>query len=179
MRTSGSMEFFPKRLDRGGEQRGSPPHIRQPRWAAQLRVPGRWKCRGRRRLHRLRRAGACRRLKVTVHAVRGDRLAAGAWTHWGRGYATEAARASLSVRVRASSGSRRSSRSPFRPNVRSRPRDGEDRHDPRDRGDDLDHSMLPEGHPIRRHVLYRLKKSQWDGRSSLTAAAAGSGDGQA
>jgi RimJ/RimL family protein N-acetyltransferase len=26
-------------------------------------------------------------------------------------------------------------------------------------GDDFDHPVLPEGHPLRRHVLYRLKKS--------------------
>jgi RimJ/RimL family protein N-acetyltransferase len=31
------------------------------------------------------------------------------------------------------------------------------RHDP---ADDFDHPMLPEGHPIRRHVLYRLRASR-------------------
>jgi ribosomal-protein-alanine N-acetyltransferase len=29
-------------------------------------------------------------------------------------------------------------------------------HDPRD---DFDHPRLPEGHPLRRHVLYRLQHS--------------------
>jgi RimJ/RimL family protein N-acetyltransferase len=28
-------------------------------------------------------------------------------------------------------------------------------HDPRD---DFDHPLLPEGHPLRRHVLYRLTR---------------------
>jgi RimJ/RimL family protein N-acetyltransferase len=33
------------------------------------------------------------------------------------------------------------------------------RHDPRD---NFDHPRLPEGHPLRRHVLYRLQKGQWE-----------------
>ena len=31
-------------------------------------------------------------------------------------------------------------------------------HDP---GSDFDHPRLPEGHPLRRHVLYRLGRSEW------------------
>jgi RimJ/RimL family protein N-acetyltransferase len=27
--------------------------------------------------------------------------------------------------------------------------------------DDFDHPLLPDGHPLRRHVLYRLKPSEW------------------
>jgi RimJ/RimL family protein N-acetyltransferase len=34
-------------------------------------------------------------------------------------------------------------------------------HDP---ADDFDHPKLPEGHPLRRHVLYRLKGSEWKRR---------------
>lgn len=34
-------------------------------------------------------------------------------------------------------------------------------HDP---ADDFDHPHLPEGHPLRRHVLYRLERSQWKRR---------------
>jgi RimJ/RimL family protein N-acetyltransferase len=30
--------------------------------------------------------------------------------------------------------------------------------------DDFDHPKLPEGHPLRRHVLYRLKGSEWKRR---------------
>src|SRR5579863_2496538 len=31
-------------------------------------------------------------------------------------------------------------------------------HDP---GDDFDHPSVPEGHPLRRHVLYRLTRDEW------------------
>jgi hypothetical protein len=27
--------------------------------------------------------------------------------------------------------------------------------------DDFDHPKLPEGHKLRRHVLYRLKQNEW------------------
>lgn len=27
--------------------------------------------------------------------------------------------------------------------------------------DDFDHPRLPEGHPLRRHVLYRLRRAEW------------------
>ncbi len=82
-----------------------------------------------------------------------------AFEHWGRGYATEGARAALafgfeqlrleeivSFTVPA--------------NVRSR-------HVMEKLGmthaaaDDFYHPMLPDGHPIRRHVLYRLNTNQW------------------
>jgi hypothetical protein len=31
----------------------------------------------------------------------------------------------------------------------------------RSRSDDFDHPNLPEGHPQRRHVLYRLRDTEW------------------
>jgi RimJ/RimL family protein N-acetyltransferase len=34
-------------------------------------------------------------------------------------------------------------------------------HDP---ADDFDHPSLPQGHPWRRHVLYRLESSEWKRR---------------
>ena len=37
-------------------------------------------------------------------------------------------------------------------------------HDP---GDDFDHPRMPEGHPLRRHVLYRMPRARWYDRSSL------------
>jgi len=74
--------------------------------------------------------------------------------HWGRGYATEAARAALtfgfghvgleeivSFTVPANSKS-----------IAVMERLGM-RHDP---ADDFDHPSLPAGHPLQRHVLYRL-----------------------
>jgi ribosomal-protein-alanine N-acetyltransferase len=32
----------------------------------------------------------------------------------------------------------------------------------RNPAEDFDHPLLPEGHPLRRHVLYRLDRAQWD-----------------
>jgi RimJ/RimL family protein N-acetyltransferase len=32
----------------------------------------------------------------------------------------------------------------------------------RDPGDDFDHPRLPPGHPLRRHVLYRLSRAAWE-----------------
>jgi RimJ/RimL family protein N-acetyltransferase len=31
----------------------------------------------------------------------------------------------------------------------------------RDPADDFDHPLVPEGHPLRRHVLYRLSRNDW------------------
>lgn len=39
-------------------------------------------------------------------------------------------------------------------------------HDP---SDDFDHPRLPEGHPLRRHVLYRLRRSGWSHFQILSA----------
>lgn len=36
-------------------------------------------------------------------------------------------------------------------------------HDPKD---DFDHPKIPEGHPLRRHVLYRLKQKEWIAQQS-------------
>ena len=78
---------------------------------------------------------------------------------WGRGYATEAARAAVRhgfecaglteiVSMTATS------------NLRSRAVMGRlgMTHDP---ADDFDHPNVPAGHPLRRHVLYRLTAEQW------------------
>jgi RimJ/RimL family protein N-acetyltransferase len=37
-------------------------------------------------------------------------------------------------------------------------------HDP---ADDFDHPRLPEGHPLRRHVLYRLSRARWEARAPI------------
>ena len=86
---------------------------------------------------------------------------------WGHGFATEAARAALafgfdtieledivSFTVPA--------------NVRSRAvmeRIGM-HHDP---ADDFDHPKLPEGHPLCRHVLYRLARAEWRGEAPTSS----------
>lgn len=82
----------------------------------------------------------------------GWRLAA---DYWGRGYATEAARAAIEDGFR---------RLPLQDVVSfTVPANGASRrvmeklgmtHDPRD---DFDHPLLP-GHPLQRHVLYRLRR---------------------
>lgn len=86
----------------------------------------------------------------------GWRLAA---EHWGRGYASEAARASLqfgfgplgldeivAVIVPANRRSRAVvDRLGFT----------------RDPADDFDHPLIAEGHPFKRHVLYRLRREAW------------------
>jgi RimJ/RimL family protein N-acetyltransferase len=77
--------------------------------------------------------------------------------HWGLGLATEAARAVLNhgfetLRIREIV----SFTVPG--NVRSR-RVMEKLGMTHDPGDDFDHPRLPEGHPLRRHVLYRARQS--------------------
>jgi RimJ/RimL family protein N-acetyltransferase len=76
--------------------------------------------------------------------------------HWGRGYATEAARAALAYglgRLRLDEiasftavGNLRSRRVMEKIGMT---------HDP---SDDFDHPNLPPGHPLRRHVLYRIRR---------------------
>jgi RimJ/RimL family protein N-acetyltransferase len=82
-----------------------------------------------------------------------------AYEHWGRGYAIEAAQAAarfafqelrlaelVSFTVLAN---RRSRRVMERLGMTNSP------------ADDFDHPSLPEGHPLRRHVLYRRLRSDW------------------
>lgn len=78
---------------------------------------------------------------------------------WGHGYATEAARASVAFGFETV-GLDEIVSFTVPANVRSRAvmeRIGM-RHDP---ADDFDHPKLPEGHPLRRHVLYRLSGEDW------------------
>lgn len=76
--------------------------------------------------------------------------------HWGRGYATEGARAALAFGFGAL---RLSEIVSFTvpANVRSR-RVMEKIGMTHSASDDFDHPMLPQGHPLRRHVLYRLRR---------------------
>jgi RimJ/RimL family protein N-acetyltransferase len=76
--------------------------------------------------------------------------------HWGRGYATEGARAALEV---AFVSLRLEEVVSFTVpgNVRSR-RVMEKVGMTHSAGEDFDHPALPEGHPLRRHVLYRLRR---------------------
>jgi RimJ/RimL family protein N-acetyltransferase len=75
--------------------------------------------------------------------------------HWGRGYAPEAARAAIRHGFEGL-GLREIVSFTAVGNLRSR-RVMEKlgmRHDP---ADDFDHPALPHGHPLRRHVLYRIR----------------------
>jgi RimJ/RimL family protein N-acetyltransferase len=76
--------------------------------------------------------------------------------HWGRGYATEAARAVLAFGFRdlgldeivsfTTAANRRSRAVMERIGMTRSP------------ADDFDHPVLPEGHPLRWHVLYRARR---------------------
>jgi RimJ/RimL family protein N-acetyltransferase len=86
----------------------------------------------------------------------GWRLAA---EHWGHGYATEAARAAVGFGFeRQGLGALVSFTVPA--NMRSR-RVMEKLGFTHDPAEDFDHPHLLEGHPLRRHVLYRLSRERW------------------
>jgi len=84
-----------------------------------------------------------------------------AFDYWGRGYASEAASAALSYAF-GSLGLQEVASSTVPANQRSiavMERIGMTRSP----ADDFLHPALPDGHPLRPHVLYRLKRSAWTG----------------
>lgn len=80
-----------------------------------------------------------------------------AYEHWGRGYATEGARAVADFGVRQPGRDEIVSFT-VPANARSR-RVMEKLGMTRNPADDFDHPALPDGHPLRRHVLYRLRRA--------------------
>jgi RimJ/RimL family protein N-acetyltransferase len=79
--------------------------------------------------------------------------------YWGRGLATEGAREAMRFAFEILAlNSIVSMTVPA--NLRSR-RVMEKLRMTRDPLDDFDHPLLPEGHPLRRHVLYRIGRSAW------------------
>lgn len=76
--------------------------------------------------------------------------------HWGRGYATEGARATLEFGFDAI-GLPAIVSFTVPANTRSR-HVMEKIGMTRDPADDFDHPLLPKGHPLRRHVLYRIAR---------------------
>jgi RimJ/RimL family protein N-acetyltransferase len=85
--------------------------------------------------------------------------------HWGRGYATEGARAALAFGFDVV-GLPEIVSYTVPANLRSR-RVMEKIGMNRNPAEDFDHPFLPAGHPLRRHVLYRIVRSAT--RSSLTS----------
>jgi RimJ/RimL family protein N-acetyltransferase len=83
----------------------------------------------------------------------GWRLAA---AHWGQGYATEGARAALAAAF-GELGLEEVVSFTVPGNVASR-RVMEKLGMARDPGEDFEHPTLPAGHPLRRHVLYRIRR---------------------
>jgi RimJ/RimL family protein N-acetyltransferase len=84
--------------------------------------------------------------------------------HWGHGYATEAATGAL--RFGFEEASLREIVSFTTPgNVRSQ-RVMQKLGMHRDPGDDFDNPRIPDGHPLRRHVLYRLTREEWRRRGA-------------
>jgi RimJ/RimL family protein N-acetyltransferase len=91
--------------------------------------------------------------------------------HWGRGYATEAARAALGYGFQeldlleivsfTSTTNTRSQRVMAKLGMQ------------RDPGDDFDHPGIASGDRLRRHVLYRLTRSDWASRRQGEAGARG------
>ncbi|GIU88749.1 MAG: N-acetyltransferase [Acidimicrobiia bacterium] len=79
--------------------------------------------------------------------------------HWGKGYATEGATAAVGFAFGVLGLDEVVS---FTVPANRRSRAVMERlgmtHDP---ADDFDHPRLPEGHPLRRHVLYRLPRGRW------------------
>jgi RimJ/RimL family protein N-acetyltransferase len=86
----------------------------------------------------------------------GWRLAA---EHWGHGYATEGASAALEFGFNSLKLSQIVSYT-VPGNIRSR-RVMERLGMTHSEQDDFDHPLLPEGHPLRRHVFYRLERSDF------------------
>lgn len=81
------------------------------------------------------------------------------YEHWGKGYATEGARAFLQYAFESLNLNEVVSFTTLN-NMRSRQvmkRIGM-HHNP---NDDFDHPKLPEGHPLRKLVLYRITQQQW------------------
>lgn len=93
----------------------------------------------------------------------GWRIAA---AHWGRGFASEGARAALAHGV-GTLGLDEIVSFTVPANTRSR-RVMETLGMTHDPADDFDHPNLPEGDPLRRHVLYRLSADRWRTPSTAT-----------
>lgn len=86
-----------------------------------------------------------------------------AYEYWGKGYATEGAKASLQYGFKVLNFSEIIS---FTSTINIRSQAVMERigmhHDSRD---DFDHYKLPQEHRLSRHVLYRISKTDWEGQA--------------
>jgi len=89
--------------------------------------------------------------------------------HWGKGYATEGARAALAAGfTRFGLGEIVSFTVPANTrSIRVMERIGMTR----DPAEDFDHPRVPDGHRLKRHVLYRLSKQRWGQRNASNSGA--------
>jgi hypothetical protein len=120
-----------------------------------------------RRVHRVCRLGGAR-LESGVHTVHRDRLAP-RQVSLGSGYATEAANEALATAF-GPAGLHDVVSFTTTSNLRSQhvmQRVGMTR----DPSEDFDHPLLTDG-PLRRHVLYRLKRADWEGRGPMPTSRA-------
>lgn len=81
--------------------------------------------------------------------------------HWGKGYATEAARAALRVGFDTLELAEIVA---FTTIANRRSRAVMERIGMRYEGETFEHPRVPEGHRLRAHVLYRLARADWGGR---------------
>ena len=81
-------------------------------------------------------------------------------TFWGKGYATEGARAALKFGFEEKALDEILSMTVLenKPSWRVMERIGMTR----DLAGDFDHPRVPDGHRLKRHILYRLKRSDWE-----------------
>lgn len=149
------MEYFPSVLSREESEavmRSSSEHIEKfgwGKWAVALKETGEF-------IGRMGLEKVDFQASFYPHVELGYRLA---YNHWGKGYASEGSKAVLDyafnvlkleeVVAFTSVQNRRSQEVMIRIGMH---------HDPKD---DFDHPKLPIDHPLRRHVLYRLKRIEW------------------
>ncbi|CAB3820071.1 Acetyltransferase [Achromobacter anxifer] len=88
--------------------------------------------------------------------------------HWGKGYATEAAEAALRAGFEQVGLEEIVA---FTAVGNARSRAVMDRLGMRADAEGFDHPAVPEGHPLRRHVLYRIGRGLWHGRENGDAGA--------
>ena len=149
-----TMEFFPSVLDRSASDaivERCRAHIEERgwgNWAVELAATGEF----------IGFVG----LSVPRHAFHFSPCVEIGWRvhrdHWGKGYATEAAREALRAGFEELALGEIVSLTALG-NVRSRR--VMERIGMRDAHEDFDHPAIPEGHALRRHCLYRLARKEW------------------